>query len=122
MERSDAALDRKLILMRKEQQNSAVHGRKHEGDDADLWLEAMNKDMNVVKKMLVRCALLPDFRGVEWLGGYTEILLPQALEATAGDAGKSCPAPGSTTEVSWACHAKAIEMDACAKISSSLCR
>ena len=57
--------------------------------------------------MLACCPLLPNIKGVEWLRRYAEILLHQALEATAGAAVTRCPAPGSTAEVSWAYFAAA---------------
>ena len=65
-------------------------------------MEIAKKDLKVVKMMLARCALLPNFKGGEWLRGYAEILLHKMLEATARAAGKRCPALGSTTKIFWA--------------------
>ena len=88
--------------MHKEQQNVAMHGREAKASDADLWMEVVKKDLKVVKMMLARRALLPNFKGVEWLCGHAGILLHQVVEATAGAANKRCPAPGSTTKMYWA--------------------
>ena len=65
-------------------------------------MEVVKKDLKVVKMMLARRALLPNFKGVAWFRGYVEILLHQVREATARAAGKRCPALGSATKLFWA--------------------
>ena len=52
--------------------------------------------------MLARCALLTDFKEVEWLCGYAKILLHKALETTDGAAVRRCLAPSTTAKVSLA--------------------
>ena len=89
-----------------------MHGQEPKGNNADLWLEVVKKDLKGVKMMLARRALLPDFKEVEWLRWYAKILLHQGLETTSGAAGRRCPALGTTAEVSLANSATTDDMSA----------